>query len=751
MKKGNFFKKYVQFPALRVIKNTTARRIIWWVIFFIISFSILATNFIPDQVKLQAGEVAKKDVYYQGGTLTYTSEIKTGEVRTKAAQEVEQIFRVDPQVLKNLEEKISSLFDKISAIKNDETLDNQLEQVEKLKTLLPESIPQTSLLALTNAGDGTLKLLEEELKGIIRTRMQEGVAAGQLDAVRQQISSDIEALDIKAPFKKFLQETLKSLNLGPNKVYDPVETANAVEQQLSQVKPVQVTVKSGEKIVEKGTVVSEEQIEALQILGLQRNKAPFLTFVGLFGFLVIIYVLIVVYLNAFHREFLKLESNIILLGLLINVTLFIAKIVTVINISDRPEYAAQLGYLIPVAACSMLIAILLDTKLALFITVVMGLLTGVITSGQVTYGIVAVIGSMVGIYRVSRLSQRAQLVHASIHIGVVNAITIIFLGLMWNQATTVIGLGIIMGLINGILASILTIGFLPFLESAFGITTSVKLLELSNPNHPLLKRLMMEAPGTYHHSILVGNLAEAAADAIDADSLLVRIGSYFHDIGKVKRPYFFIENQIPTENPHDKIAPTLSTLIITSHIKDGVELAREHKFPRVLIDIIEQHHGTSLVSYFYHKAKEGEKPENVSESDFRYQNSKPQTRETAIIMLADSVQAAVHVLQKPTKGHLEAKVREIIRQKLQDGQLEECELHFKDLETIAQAFVRVLNGMFHQRIEYPDQVTKEMERSKSKNGSANKEQAGQDSGHSGDGKTPEKNGTGDSTAGKPES
>ncbi|HHY59606.1 MAG TPA: HDIG domain-containing protein, partial [Clostridia bacterium] len=256
-------------------------------------------------------------------------------------------------------------------------------------------------------------------------------------------------------------------------------------------------------------------------------------------------------------------------------------------------------------------------------------------------------------------------------------------------------------------------GSLPFLETTFGITTSLRLLEMSNPNQPLLKRLLLEAPGTYHHSILVGNLAEAAADAVRADGLLARVGAYYHDIGKLKRPYFFIENQLTAENPHDKLSPTLSNLIIMAHVKDGLELAKEHQLPKVVTDIIAQHHGTSLISFFYNKAvnqaQEG-RHDPVSEDDFRYEGPKPQTKEAAIVMLADSVEAAVRSIQKSNPGRMEATVRRVIKEKLEDGQLEECELTFKELDIIAQAFVRVLSGFFHSRIEYPEHVLKEIER-----------------------------------------
>ncbi|MEG3071277.1 MAG: HDIG domain-containing protein [Candidatus Syntrophopropionicum ammoniitolerans] len=229
----------------------------------------------------------------------------------------------------------------------------------------------------------------------------------------------------------------------------------------------------------------------------------------------------------------------------------------------------------------------------------------------------------------------------------------------------------------------------------------------------------------YHHSIIVGNLAEAAADSLGDDSLLVRAGAYYHDIGKIKRPYFFIENQMGAENPHDKLTPSLSTLILTSHVKDGVEMAKEHKLPQGIIDIIEQHHGTGLVSYFYHKALESDRPETVTEEEFRYEGPKPRSRAAAIVMLADAVEAAVRSLQSPTQGRVEGLVRTIIKDKLNDGQLEECDLTFKDLDVIANSFLRVLTGVFHSRIEYPE-MNKEIERRKV-NGGSRKQLSGKNS------------------------
>ncbi len=257
-------------------------------------------------------------------------------------------------------------------------------------------------------------------------------------------------------------------------------------------------------------------------------------------------------------------------------------------------------------------------------------------------------------------------------------------------------------MLNGLFCAVLTIGTLPIWENIFKIVTPLKLLELSNPNQVLLKRLLLEAPGTYHHSIIVGNLSERAAEAIGADPLLARVGAYYHDIGKLKRPYFFKENQLGMDNPHDKLKPNMSTLIITNHTKDGIALAKEYNIPEEIIDIIAQHHGDTTVSYFYHKALKENESKEVNIEDFRYPGPKPKTREAAIVMLADSTEAAVRSLKEPTKKNIEEMIRNIIKGKLQDGQLEECNLTLKDLNTIANAFSTIMMGIFHERIEYPN-------------------------------------------------
>jgi putative nucleotidyltransferase with HDIG domain len=276
------------------------------------------------------------------------------------------------------------------------------------------------------------------------------------------------------------------------------------------------------------------------------------------------------------------------------------------------------------------------------------------------------------------------------------------------------------GFIGGILAGVIATGILPLIEMAFGFTTDIKLLELANLDQPLFRDFMVRSPGSYHHSVIIGNMVEATAKAVQANPLLARVSAYYHDIGKMKKPLYFIENQRGPENRHEKLAPSMSSLVLISHVKDGVELAKKHKLGQEIIDIIQQHHGTSLISFFYHKAKErmlqkGDKSTEIKEEDFRYPGPKPQTKEAGLVMLADIVEAASRSLKDPTPARIQGMVQTIINKAFSDGQLDECELTLKDLHEIAKSFNTTLSGIFHHRVQYPEVVAGPKKRAKNGN------------------------------------
>jgi len=304
---------------------------------------------------------------------------------------------------------------------------------------------------------------------------------------------------------------------------------------------------------------------------------------------------------------------------------------------------------------------------------------------------------------------RSSLIKAGFYVGMVNIAVVLIFGLaygdLWSEETL---FNMLFALSGGIISGIVVTGVIPIVEALFGYTTNFRLLELASMDHPLMKELITQAPGTYHHSWILANLVENAAEAINANPLFAKVSALYHDIGKMKKPQYFYENQKGGKNPHDKLTPSLSSLIIIGHVKNGIELAREYKLGRRLTEIIPQHHGTNLISYFYRKAKDQEDPDvhSVNEKDFRYPGPKPQTKEAGLVMLADAVEAATRTIQDPTPARIKGSVQKIIEDIFEDGQLDECELTLKEINLIAESFNRILNGVFHARIDYPEPVVK---------------------------------------------
>jgi cyclic-di-AMP phosphodiesterase PgpH len=352
----------------------------------------------------------------------------------------------------------------------------------------------------------------------------------------------------------------------------------------------------------------------------------------------------------------------------------------------------------------MLVRIVLNSEVAIVFSLLASYFSAALMGNQLFYFIFTFVGSVIGAHKVARCEQRSVLIKAGITVGGINILMIISYNLIsGNPFKMTLLSDLMMGFLGGILAPVLVLGIAPIIESLFGYTTDIKLLELANMDHPILKDLILQAPGTYHHSIIVGSLVEAAAKSIAANPLLARVSAYYHDIGKLKKPLYFIENVGGRENKHDHLIPTMSSLILISHVKDGVEMARENRLGERIGHIIQQHHGTSLIFYFFQKAKEKENPEmeSINENDFRYPGPKPQTKEAGIVMLADSVEAASRALTDPTPSRIKSLVQRITNNIFLDGQLEECELTLKDLQKIQESFDRILTAIFHQKIDYP--------------------------------------------------
>ncbi len=390
--------------------------------------------------------------------------------------------------------------------------------------------------------------------------------------------------------------------------------------------------------------------------------------------------------------------------------LLIIAVAKALIISSWPIYA------IPLASISMLVAILINPGVAVMITVIMSFYLAILAGVKFDLALTLLAGGIIGINSVLNVRKRRDLTKAGVLIGLAEMVCIVSVGLINFISINQLVVDSLWGLASGIVSAIVVSGVLPIFEMAFGLTTNISLLELSDLNQPILKELVMKAPGTYHHSLLVGNLAESAAEVVGANSLLARVGAYFHDIGKLRMAPYFSENQTYTENKHDNLSPKISSLIIINHVKEGADLARKYKLGQPIIDIISQHHGNDLVHFFYHRALEQQDEENpkVEAVDFRYPGPRPQSKEAAIVMLADAVEAASRTLQQPNPTKIQGLVGRIINNKFIDGQLDGCALTLKDLHDISGVFTHILTGIFHSRVEYPDlrQISNEQNKNK---------------------------------------
>lgn len=717
----------------RLFHNSAARKILGIIVFFSVTILIIFSSLSPSQVMLRPDEVAQTDIQSKINAVVIDF-VQTEELQKQAATKVQKVYQEDKYALVNTRDDINQFFNTVNEILASEDTDKQAQ----LEYLITSTNTRSKAAGLSIDPEALavyiLMATPEDMEKIKQTSLsiaQELLSKPITDETLPDLYEQAQTRANEQSYVNLARDIIKVVTVNsvrPNLIFNKEATDNAIKEAKEAVQPVQKNIKSGEIIVRAGDRVTEAQISTLEQLGIQRTRSSSLTFLGVGLFVLLSFWLVLEFLRRYYQEIFQNDRMMLLIGMIFLIMLLLTRFLTIIKINDNPEINALMGYLAPVAAASMLIAILLDNRLAYFLTMIMALYVGLLTEGnQLFFALTAFVGGTVGVFQVYRLSQTSDLAKSGLYISLANIAAIITLTLLGGNASlTNILAGIIIGAINGILSAVLMIGALPYMESAFSITSMIKLLELSNPNHVLLKRLLLEAPGTYHHSLMVGNLAEASAEEVGANPLMVRVGAYYHDIGKLKRPEYFVENQRSFENPHEKIAPALSALIITSHVKDGLELAREAHLPPVISEFIEQHHGTSLAKYFYSRALEEDRDGTICEESFRYEGPKPQSKEVALVMLADSVEAAIRSLQEPNEAKIRDMVKRIIKDKLNDGQLESCDLTFKDLDIITRSFCKILEGVYHKRIEYPEVIVREFERRRETHGGHDHQPAEQD-------------------------
>ncbi len=499
---------------------------------------------------------------------------------------------------------------------------------------------------------------------------------------------------------------------------NPLLTEERRQAARSGVAPVLVEVKEGTTLFRAGDVLGADDIAALQALRGARGPSDLATaLVALTVFCGLVVSTFYFFSTDFLGRFARGRGTLEAMAFLLVLTLGLARLAVDAGVAVFPgggggPTPSTLWYLLPVAGAAMLVRILANAETALVFAMVTALLTGVVMDRQVLVALFFLLSSVAAVGGIAQARERLQVIRAGLQTGVVNVAVVVLVDLvqLYLRDVPALGFGTVVwdalfALLGGVLSGVLVLGLVPVFE-AFGFTTDYKLLELANFNHPLLRQLMIRAPGTYHHSVMVGSLAEAAAGAVGADTLLVRVGSYFHDIGKVSKPHYFIENQRDVPNPHDRLPPEQSAAMIVRHVTTGARIARENKLPQPIIDLIESHHGTGVVSFFLERAQRQAAPgDTVREEAFRYPGPPPTTREAAILLLADRVEAACRAIQRPTPDTVRATIQRLVSGALNDGQLESSPLTLQDLHRVANTFSDVVLGLYHQRIEYPETPT----------------------------------------------
>jgi putative nucleotidyltransferase with HDIG domain len=604
------------------------------------------------------------------------------------------------------EEKIALLSKYLSSSTSEETLaflagleETEFDNLRAATLDVVETIASRGVLSDAPGGADRISIYDKT------TRKPREIDVNDVLTLKKIPSELTQAAEKKYPNLDRYRDALAELSLpflGSTLVFDEALTEEAKNEARKATLDVEKEIEKDSFIVEAGHTVTKQDLDELRAHAdalAEANKLQLKMYCGNAILLMMVFGCFLFYLRRFRPEFLRNNRKLLLVGIMLFITLAAGRLFI-----EFPLPTVFL-YLIPVAAGGILLSILASDRMALVYSFFISVLYAAQGDYRLSFLLLAVFGSLIGIYYMRSIRRRSDVMRPGYAVAVVNVVTIITLYLIGILEED-LEWALLAGVANGLATAIMVVpGMLTVLEWALGIVTNIRLLELSDLNQPLLKQMAMQAPGTYHHSLMVGNLAEAAAEEIGANSLLARVGSYYHDVGKMTKPAYFSENQRGSKNRHDELTASMSALVLTSHEKDGIELAREHKLNQPIIDFIEQHHGTSLMSFFYQKAMEQAAGEDVDDDIFRYPGPRPQTREIAICMLADSVEAASRTLTNPTHGRIKAMVQKIINNKYDDAQLAECDLTLKDISGITDSFVRTLAGYLHSRIEYPEEQT----------------------------------------------
>ena len=672
-------------------------------------FGMFSLASAPQRYSLSVGSISHHTIT---ATKDVVDEITTAERRTAAANAVEPTYHLKEGASEEVMSSLEKLFDELRTVQqygltlrgenvtaeewsNHTFEEGELEYAQSLvKTITLNRYQTITLLrSETTDYDDMVSNVTLAVKNTLNTTIREGQVNQSIQTILQIVGYKVEI----SLYQNIVPTVLRTC-VQPNMVIEEEATAEARQKAMDAVEPV--TYLQGQNIVREGERVSANQIAMLTSLGLLENdNYDYTIYLGAAMLVAAVMVTLLLLLRLLSPDLLHDARRlaVIMLVMVVNegVAVLMMKLVNV--------------YLAPVAMGSMLLTGLLGAPAGIAGTFSMSIMvSGLAAASNTAFStemvlllLCGIIGGIVSVLFLRGKPQRFRMVLCGLIVAVVNVALIAATGLMTSNDLHTVLFNAAWSIGGGVLSALLAAGFQPVFEAAFNLATPSKLLELANPNHPLLRRLLIEAPGTYHHSIIVANLAEAAAEKIGANPFLARTGAYFHDVGKLKRPLYFKENQMG-DNPHDRTDPYVSAAILTTHTRDGVQLAQKYHLPPEIQRIISEHHGDTPVMYFYHKALQQSDGKPVDIADFRYDGPRPCTKESAVIMLADTIEAAVRSMPDPTPQAIERFIEKLVRGKLEDGQLSNSPLTLKDIDGICEAFATVLNGVFHERIEYPN-------------------------------------------------
>ena len=694
----NFFSKYFSF------RSSFAKRLYLFVLTFVLIVGILSYNFTPD-LGINLGEASPKTIK-ANKSIGFEDTVKTEEDRNRREIEVEDVYNYDTQVLNGSEGVLYHIryFFQLAKIVSKKDFGTIEEKIDYLSNLTQSEYSDEDLKTVLMLDFEQNSLIMNETINVAKIIMKENIKPNDVDGKKIEAEKIVGINSTIDPSVKALVVSVLKKNIKPTAIFDPIATENARKQSRLSTPPHIVNIAEGQAVINEGDIVNGNDVLVLTKLGLLNRGFNWKIFAFIALINIAVLLLFYIYIYKFNKNIFGNVKKLLITSTIIILFIALAKLFTTLTSLHLNLWV----YLFPLLAASMVCSIIFDARVAIMMSMILAVNLGIAANFDYRMSLIYFLGGIFSAFMVSNMSQRNSIMKG----GFISSLFLAFLFFIANLIggdLKSIALYTILGIVNGVISAIITIGLLPFIESTFRILTAMGLLELSHTDQPLLKELLINAPGTYNHSMLVSHLAESSANAIGADALLVKVAALYHDLGKMRRPEYFYENQLNVENIHNKLNPSMSKNIIANHIKDGVEIAIKNKIPKKVIEVISQHHGNSVITYFYKKQKDMEtdrllssKPDAIMEGHFRYPAKKPQTKEAAILMLADVSEAAVRSIDKITLKKIEQMVNDIIKSKIDDEQLSEADITIREINTVKNTLIEGLMSIYHSRISYQD-------------------------------------------------